>query len=173
MEIIDVTKSLKLQNYLSVQNLTEAEISELDKVDLSNLVLKSEFERIQKSVERYQTLKSQVEKGEGDIVLASDEMRRLANDVLVDTGKDISNIDLNQLDSVTKIENLLEKSGIRSKNDMVVRFSDDDYFNRNDYVRVVLADSNSWGRYGIQTGARMAITRSGKILTVRSALYEK
>jgi len=173
VEEIDISKSLKLQNYLEQQELNEEERTYLDIVDLSNLMLKSEFEAIKSQVERYHTLKSQVEKGEGDIILASDEMKYLANSVLGETGRDINTIDLSQLNTVTMIEKMLQNSGIKSNNDLIVRFSDDDYFNRNDYVRMSISGKENWGRYGIKSGARIAITRSGKILTARNAIYEK
>lgn len=173
MEEIDISKSLKLQNYLDKQQLNSEQRTYLDVVDLSNLMLKSEFDMVRTQVERYNTLKSQVEKGEGDIILASDEMKYLANNVLSETGRDINTIELSQLDTVTMIEDLLQGSGIKSNNDLVVRFSDDDFFSKNDYVRMSISGQEPWGRYGIKTGARIAITKSGKILTVRSALYEK
>lgn len=173
MEGIDISKSLKLQNYLNQQKLDQEQRSYLDTVDLSDLMLKSEFETVQTQVERYHTLKAQVEKGEGDIISASEEMKYLANNVLSETGRDINTIELSQLDTVIKIEELLQSSGIKSNNDLVVRFSDDDFFRRNDYVRMSISGPEPWGGYGIRTGARIAITKSGKILTVRNALYEK
>lgn len=173
MEGIDISKSLKLQNYLDKQQLDNEQRTYLDVVDLSNLMLKSEFDMVRAQVERYNVLKAQVEKREGDIVLASEEMKYLANNVLGETGRDINTIELSQLDTVTKIEELLQGSGIKSNNDLVVRFSDDDFFSKNDYVRMSISGQESWGRYGIRTGTRIAITKSGKILTVRSALYEK
>lgn len=173
VEPIDVFESLKLQNYLNLQNLNVEEMAYLDKVDLSNLMLKSEFDQIKSEVERYQKLKAKVENGEGDVILQADEMRRLANDVLASTGRDINTIELSQLDTITEVERLLQKSGIKSNNDLVVRFSDDHFFGKNDYVLMRLAEPSDWGKYGINTGARMAITKSGHILTIRNALYEK
>lgn len=173
MEGIDISKSLKLQNYLDQQKLSQEDRTYLDNVNLFDLMLKSTFDTIKSEVERYASLKSQVENGEGDIILASDEMKRLANQVLAETGRDINTIDLSQLNTVTKIEEMLKSSGITSENNLSVRLEDCDLFNQNDYVRVSISGPEPWGRYGIRTGARMAITKSGRILTTRSSLYQK
>lgn len=175
MESIDVLKSLKLQNYLDRQTLNGEERAYLDQVSLYNLMLKSEFDNVKSQVEKYNHLKSQVEKGEGDIVLAGEEMKYLANSILAETGRDINIIDLSQISTVTRIEELLQNSGIKSNNDLMVKISDeeDTFFNNSDYVRLSLAGPEPWSRYGIKPGARMAITKSGKILTTRKALYSK
>lgn len=170
--VVDIKKSAKLQLYMDRQKLDLDDMNYIDKVDLSDLLLKSEFDNIKKQVERYIALKNAVASGEGDVVLMSDEMRNLSQNVLAETGRDINQIKLDDLETVTKLEDILAKSGIKSENNMIVVPTDDSYFGNSDYIKCTL-HSGLFGGYGINQGARIAISASGAILTIKSALYAK
>lgn len=175
MEDFNPMTSLKLNNYIDVQsnNLELDEIKYIDNVDLSQLMLQSEYESVKSEVNRYNYLKEAMANGEVDIILASDEMKHLRNNVYTQVGHDIETVDLSQLDVTTKIEDVLKKSGIVSRNDLTVRFEEPPYGNGSAYARVVLCDDNSYMKYGIKTGTRMAISDTGKILVPKAAIYNK
>lgn len=175
MEDFNPMESLKLNNYINVQanNLTLEDIKYIDDVNLNQLMLQSEYELVKKEVERYNYLKNAMTNGEVDMVLATDEMKRLRNDIYTQVGQDADMIDLSRLDVVTKIENILQKSGIVSRNDLTVRFEEGPYENNSSYIRMVLCNDNSYVRYGVKAGARMAISNSGKILVPKAAIYNK
>lgn len=174
MDDFNPMESLKLSNYLDIQskNLTLEDIKYIDEVNLDRLMLQSEYELVKKEVERYNYLKDAISKGEVDMILATDEMKRLRNDIYTQVGHDVDMINLSQLDVVTKIENILQKSGIVSKNDLTVRFDEGPYENSSAYIRMILS-SEGYMRYGIKTGTRMAISNSGKILVPKAAIYNK
>ena len=171
--MIDVTKSLKLQTYLDNQKLSLEDIDFLNKVNLSDLILKSEYDEIKSEVERYNTLKKALETGSNNAIQISDEMKNLNQQIVARTGKDASQVSLHSIPTADKLEQILQSSGITSKNDLTVRivYNDDEGYN-SDYVRVELTDSK-WDRYGINPGTRMAITDKGEIITLRSQLYMK
>lgn len=169
-DVVNVKDSAKLQLYYDKQSLDLEDMNFIDTIDLKNLLLKSEFDTIKAEVERYNELKEKVSKGEGDVILMSDEMKNLSTRVLAETGKDINQIELSSLETVTKIEDILSRSGIHSQNDLQVRPIDDEYFNGSAYVKCTLCDRYGWG---IQQGTRLAISQSGVILTVKSGLYVK
>lgn len=176
LPIIDITKSLKLQQYMSDQKLDANDKDFIDKVNLSNLILKSDFDRIKNQVERYLTLKDNVQNNVGDIIAQSDEMKRLNNDIIADTGKDANQINLNDLDTVAKIDKILNESNIKSKNNLSVAiyYTDDCDYNHTDYVKVTLFDDKQhFTKYGIQSGARIALSNSGLILVAKKDLYMK
>lgn len=173
MNSFDVTKSLKLKNYLDSQKLTEEDYAFISELNLENLMLQSDYENVKTEVERYNTLKKQIENREGDMILTSDEMKRLRNDVFAMTNYDIETIDLNQLNTAIDVENVLHNSGIVSKNDLTVRYPEEQYKNNSGYVKMELSESDDYQRLGILTGSRMAIGRDGTILVPRSSIYNK
>ena len=87
--MIDVTKSLKLQTYLDNQKLSLEDIDFLNKVNLSDLILKSEYDEIKSEVERYNTLKKALETGSNNAIQISDEMKNLNQQIVARTGVDI------------------------------------------------------------------------------------
>lgn len=169
--MVNVANSLKLQQYLNNQNLQSDELNFLETTKLRNLILKPTFEAIKAQVSRYKELKTNVETGKGDLALQSDEMKNLANDIFYETGKDANTIQLSDLQTVDKLESILAKSNITSKNDLFVRPIYDECDPTSDYIKVELVSMNAYDRYGINTGARIAITPSGKIITTKSSLY--
>ena len=171
--MVNVANSLKLQNYLNSQNLGSDELNFLETVNLSNLILKPTFDAIKAQVSRYNELKANVENGQGDLALQSDEMKNLANDIFYETGKDANTIQIDSLETVDKLEKALLNSNITSKNDLFVKPIYDEYDPTSDYVKVELTSMNSMDRYGIHSGARMAITPSGKIIVAKNSLYAK
>ena len=175
MEEFNPMNSLKLSNYMDVQskNLTLEELKYIDSVNLDRLMLQSEYEQVKTEVERYNYLKNAIENREIDMILASDEMKRLRNDIFTQVGQDVEMIDLSKLDTAQKIENILQGSGITSRNDLNVRFEDGPYDNRSSYARMVLCNDNNYCRYGIKTGSRMAISDTGKILVPKASIYNK
>lgn len=175
MEDFNPMESLKLNNYINIQseNLTFDEMKYIDDVNLNDLMLQSEYKLVKKEVERYNYLKGAMTSGEVDMILATDEMERLRNNVYTQVGQDIDMIDLSKLNVVTKIENILKKSGIKSKNDLTVRFEEGPYENNSSYIRMVLCNDNSYVRYGVKAGSRMAISTSGRILVPKASIYNK
>ena len=175
MEDFNPINSLKLSNYLDVQskNLTLEDVKYIDSVDLNRLMLQSEYEQVKTEVERYNYLKNAIENREVDIILASDEMKRLRNDIFTQVGQDADMIDLSQLDTAMKIEAILQNSGITSKNDLMLRYEDGPYDNNSSYARMVLCDDKYYMRYGIKVGSRMAISNTGKILVPKAAIYNR
>lgn len=175
MEDFNPMNSLKLSNYINDQskNLTLEDIKYIDNVDLNRLMLQSEYELVKTEVERFNYLKNAIPNGEVDMVLASDEMKRLRNDIFTQVGQDADMIDLSQLDTATKLETILQNSGIVSRNDLSVRYEDGPYDNNSSYARMVLCEDKGYMKYGIRTGTRMAISNSGKILVPKAAVYNK
>lgn len=171
--IVSIQDSTKLQLYYDKQSLDMDDMNTIDATNTENLLLKSEFDMIENEVKRYKELKSKVENNDGDVILMSDEMKNLSMNILAQTGRDINTIELSSLQTVTKLEDVLSRSGIHSQNDLVVRPLEDIYGSNSDYIKCTLCNSEDYSRWGIRQGTRLAISKSGVILTVKSGLYLK
>lgn len=171
----NVLKSIKLQKYMDKQALDVDDYEFLEKVKLEELLTKANFDTVKNEVARYNELKEAIKEPSADIALISDEMKRLRNEVLVQVNRDIDMIDLGTLDTTDKLEDILSRAS-KSENDLVVTFVPvDRNISNDDYVRLELysMERQYMPRLGINTGARMVITKDGTIITPRNAIYSK
>ena len=171
--MVNVAGSLKLQQYMNNQTIEPEDMEFLETTNFRNLLLKSEFDNIKAQVERYNTLKNNVDNNSGDIALQSDEMKNLAANIFYETGRDANTIQLSSLDTVSRLDKVLVNSNITSKNDLFVKPIYDEWDESSDYIKVEVVDRGEPYKYGIQTGAKMAITNSGKIIVTKKSLYSR
>lgn len=171
MEDFDIGKSLKLQGYLSNQDLDNDTMNFIDTLNFRDLLSNEEYMDITNKVNKYRTLENQQK--ENPTSENSSEMQELAQDILYCTGKPVNSISLGSLKTDNDLMQILYNSNIRSKNDLFVDIDYDDYRSNSDFVKCKLVSHNTPYCYGIQANAKMVITKSGKIITTKNALYSK
>ena len=171
MENFDVGGSLKMQAYLNNQNLSTDDLNFLETMKFRDLMSEEEYNDVNKKVTRYKELEtSQLESPSAE---NSTEMQELAQDIMYQTGKSANSINMHDFKTNTDVMNILAESNVRSKNDLFVDIDYDDYSSSSDFVKCKIVSHNTPYAYGISAGAKMAVTKSGKIITTRSALYMK
>ena len=171
MDGFNVLGSLKLQSYLRNQNLDDNDMSTLESTKFEKLIPYDEYYNIYKKVERYRTLEQeQLFNPTSD---NSVEMTELSEDVLYDTGIPINSINLSSIKTNEDIERILGNSNITSKNDLFVNIDYDDYNYKSNVVKCNIVGHDYPNCYGISAGAKIAITKSGKIITTKNSLYVK
>lgn len=171
MENFDVSGSLKLQSYMNNQNVDADTMNFLENTKFSDLISMEEKQDIERKVSRYNSLKqAQLENVTAE---NSIEMQDLAQDVLYMTGMQIDSLNTNSLKTNQDIANALAQSSARSRNDLYVDIDYDDYRSSSDYVKCKIVSHNAPYAYGINSDAKIIVTKSGKIITSKSALYTK
>lgn len=171
MENFDVGGSLKMQAYLNNQNLDADDLNFLETMKFRNLMSEEEYNDVNKKVTRYRELEDR--QLESPSVEYSTEMQELAQDIMYQTGKSVNSIKMSDFKTNTDLLNVLAESNVRSKNDLFVDIDYDDYNSSSDFVKCKIVSHDTPYAYGISAGAKMAVTKSGKIITTRSALYMK
>ena len=154
MENFDVSGSLKLQSYMNNQNVDADTMNFLENTKFSDLISMEEKQDIERKVSRYNSLKQ-------------------AQDILYMTGMQIDSLNTNSLKTNQDIANALAQSSARSRNDLYVDIDYDDYRSSSDYVKCKIVSHNTPYAYGINSDAKIIVTKSGKIITSKSALYTK
>lgn len=171
MEDFDVGGSLKIQSYLNNQNLDNDQLNFLENMKFSDLMSTDEYEDVDKKVTRYRQLEDL--QLENPSVEYSTEMQELAQDIMYQTGKSVNSINMREFKTTTDLENVLAQSNTKSKNDLFVDIDYDDYSSSSNIIKCKIVSHNTPYAYGISAGARMVVTKTGKIITTRSALYMK
>lgn len=171
MDTFDVGRSLKLQGYLNNQNLEPDDVQFLDTMKFKQLYTEEEFQDIYRKVEKYRVL----EQNQLSTPTAenSEEMQELAQDVLYSTGQAVHSIRMSDLKRDVDIERLMTECNTRSKNDLFVQIDYDDYSNNSNFVKCKVVGHDTEWAYGIQANAKMIVTKSGKVITTKNALYSK
>ena len=172
MDTFNVGSSLKLQSYLNNQTLDNDTMDFLENVNFRQLMTKEEFTDIYNKVQRYRVLEQEnIANPSSDI---SKEMQELSQDVMYSTGSPIHSINMSKLKTNDDLEQAMLETNIRSKNDLFVEIDyDNGYSSTSNYVKCRVVGHDCPYAYGIAANARMAVTKSGKIITTRNALYMK
>ena len=89
------------------------------------------------------------------------------------TGQDASKIQLADLNTTDKLEQIFMTTNLRSKNDLYVDIDYQDYKNSSNFVKCKVVGHDYMGAYGIAANARMVVTPDGTIITTKNALYMK
>lgn len=171
MDNFDVGRSLKLQSYLNNQNISQDDMNFVENLKFNDLLSDEEFYDIYKKVERYKTLEK-----EQEINPSADnsvEMQEIAQDVMYSTGKPVHSISVSNLKTNNDLEQVMLNSNTRSKNDLFVEIDYNDYSNSSNFVKCKVVSHDKDYAYGISAGARMIVTKSGKIITTKNSLYMK
>lgn len=171
MQEFDIGSSLKVQQYLNSQTLSDDTLSFLENLKFRKLVSIEEKRDIYKKVERYRVLEQ--DQFHSPSAEASAEMQELAQDVMYSTGQPINSLNISSLKTTEDIDDAMIQSNLRSKNDLFVDIDYDDYSNNSNYVKCKIVSHDHPYAYGISAGARMAITKNGTIITTKNALYNK
>lgn len=173
---IDVTKSVKLEQYYNQQNLEPEDTKFLEDVDISRLFDDSTYNSIKYKTETYHKIKNNISDNVYDMAQVEEELKSLRDDVLYETnGEDIEKIDLSKLQSSEKLDSLLRDCGASSKNDIRVRIMDIDenWGNNGEFKKVELVSSNEPWSYGILPSAKILVLSNGTIITKTNSLYRK
>lgn len=171
MEPVNVMSTLKVQQYLNNQNLGDDVLNFIDTLKFNSLMTDEQFNDVKDKVERYRTLDAELQRNPSPEV--SRACKNLAEDVLYATGQDIKNIKLGELQIVNKLDQAMINTNLRSKNDLFVKVDYDDYSYNSNYVKCTITSHDDPNAYGISPNARMIITKSGKIITMKNAIYSK
>ena len=171
MDSFNVGGSLKLQSYLNNQTLDNDTMDFLENVNFRQLMTREEFIDIYNKVQRYRVLEQEnIANPSSDI---SNEMQELSQDVMYSTGSPIHSINMSKFKTNDDLERAMLETNIRSKNDLFVEIDYDDYSSTSNYVKCKVVGHDTQYAYGIAANARMAVTKSGKIITTKNALYMK
>lgn len=171
MDSFNVGGSLKLQSYLNNQTLDNDTMDFLENVNFRQLMTREEFIDIYNKVQRYRVLEQEnIANPSSDI---SSEMQELSQDVMYSTGSPIHSINMSKFKTNDDLERAMLETNIRSKNDLFVEIDYDDYSSTSNYVKCKVVGHDTQYAYGIAANARMAVTKSGKIITTKNALYMK
>ena len=171
MEPFNIGNSLKLQSYVNNQELSEDDLNFLDNTKFNDLMTREEFTDVYNKVQKYRTL-------EQDNIVSpsperSAEMQELAQDVMYSTGQAIHSIKMSSLKTVDTLDDIMARANCRSKNDLFVEIDYDDYSNTSNFVKCKIVGHDRPYAYGIAANAKLVVTKSGKIITSKNALYSK
>lgn len=171
MDTFNIAGNLKLQSYLGNQDLDADMMNFLDDLKFNELMTDEEFYDVQNKVQRYRTLeKDNMQNPSSEL---SSEMQELAQDVMYSTGMPIHSINLHNLRTSGDIERAMLQCNTRSKNDLFVEIDYDDYSSSSNFVKCNVVGHDCPYAYGISANAKMIVTKSGKIITTKNALYGK
>lgn len=171
MEPFNIGSSLKLQSYVNNQDVPDDDLNFLDNTKFNDLMTREEFTDIYNKVQRYRVL-------EQDNIVSpsaetSKEMQELAQDVMYSTGQAIHSINMSQLKTIDTLEDIMARANGRSKNDLFVEIDYDDYSSTSNFVKCNVVGHDRPFAYGIAANAKLIVTKSGKIITTKNALYSK
>lgn len=173
---IDITKSVKLEQYYNEQNLEADDIEFLSDLNISKLFDDSTYNSIKYKTERYKKIKDNISNNVTEISQVEDELNSLRADVLYESnGEDIESIDITKLHSSEKLDNILRDKGSSSKNDIRVRLLDipENWNDNCEFRKLEMVSSNAPWSYGILPSAKLLVLRDGTIITKANSLYRK
>lgn len=169
--MINVLENLKIQSYLNNQNFDSDTNNYLSTLKFSDMYTPEEFMSIKSNVEKYRTLDEA--NRQNPTAEVSKVLQELSQDILYQTGQDASKIQLSELNTTDKLEQIFLNTNIRSKNDLYVDIDYDDFKESSNYVKCIVVGHDSPYAYGIAANARLVITPNGTIITTKNALYRK
>lgn len=171
MDVFNVGGSLKLQSYLNNQTIDNDTMDFLENLSFNKLMTREEFTDIYNKVQRYRVLEQEnIAHPSSEI---SGEMQELAQDVMYSTGSPVHSINMSKFKTNDDLEQAMLESNTRSKNDLFVEIDYDDYSATSNFVKCKVVGHDTPYAYGIAANARMVVTKSGKIITTKNALYMK
>ena len=169
--MINVLENLKIQSYLNNQNFDSDTNNYLSTLKFSDMYTPDEFMSIKSNVEKYRTLDEA--NRQNPTAEVSKVLQELSQDILYQTGQDASKIQLSELNTTDKLEQIFLNTNIRSKNDLYVDIDYQDFKSSSNFVKCNVVGHDYPGAYGIAANARMVVTPSGTIITTKNALYMK
>lgn len=169
--MFNILENLKIQTYLNNQNFDGDTNNYLEKLKFTEMYTPEEFMAIKNNVDKYRVLDEANRKNPTAEV--SKVLQELSQDILYQTGQDASKIQLSELNTTQKLEQIFMETELRSKNDLYVDIDYQDYKNSSNFVKCKVVGHDYPGAYGIAANARMVVTPSGTIITTKNALYMK
>lgn len=169
--MFNVLENLKIQTYLNNQNFDADTNDYLLKLKFNELYTPDEFMAIKNNVDKYRTLDEANRKNPTAEV--SKVLQELSQDILYQTGQDASKIQLAELNTTQRLDQIMMETPLRSKNDLYVRPNYDDYKEGSNYIKCEVVGHDNPYAYGIAANARMCVTPDGTIITTKNALYMK
>lgn len=172
---IDITKSVKLEQYYNEQNLSPEDTAFVSDVNIGVLFDESTYNSIEYKTKTYKAMKESVASGKVSSEQVEQEMEALRADVLYESnGQDIETLDLSSLKSVERLDEILRESGASSKNDIRVKLCDiPENWTSSEFQKVEIVSSNEPFSYGILPSAKMVVLSDGTIITKANSLYRK
>ena len=143
----------------------------IQKKDLQDLYTPEEFMAIKNNVDKYRTLDEANRKNPTAEV--SKVLQELSQDILYQTGQDARKVQLAELNTTQRLDQIMMETPLRSKNDLYVRPNYDDYKESSNYIKCEVVGHDNPYAYGIAANARMCVTPDGTIITTKNALYMK
>lgn len=169
--MFNVLENLKIQTYLNNQNFDADTNDYLLKLKFNELYTPEEFMTIKNNVDKYRTLDEANRKNPTAEV--SKVLQELSQDILYQTGQDASKVQLAELNTTQRLDQIMMETPLRSKNDLYVRPNYDDYKESSNYIKCEVVGHDNPYAYGIAANARMCVTPDGTIITTKNALYMK
>lgn len=169
--MFDLMNNLKVQTYLNNQNLSEDTVNKLDSMKFNEMYTNEEFSNIKANVEAYRSLENLIKENPSPEV--SKKMEELNHDILYATGKDASKVQLSELYTTQDLDQAFMETNLRSKNDLWVELDYEDYSSSSNYIKCKVVGHDSPCAYGISANARIIVTRTGKVITTKNAIYPK
>ena len=172
---IDITKSVKLEQYYNAQTLKPEDVEFVNKLDISKLFDNDTYNSIKYKTNVYKQMKANIANGDIPTSQVESEMEALRADVLYESGgQDIESIDLSSLHSAEKLDELLRDYGASSKNDIRVKaIPSEENWDSQEFKKVELVSSNEPYAYGILPSAKLLVLENGVIITKANSLYRK
>ncbi len=172
---IDITKSVKLEQYYKEQTLSPEDVSFISDVNVGELFDDDTYNSIKYKTETYKKIKNNIANGEIPAEQVEDELAALRADVLYETnGQDIETVNLSSLKSAERVDSLLRDCGASSKNDIRVKLCDlAENWTDGEFKKVEIVSSNEPYSYGILPSAKLLVLGDGTIITKSNSLYRK
>lgn len=173
---IDITKSVKLEQYYNSQNLSAEDNKFVNEIDISKLFDNDTYNSIKYKTDTYNKIKTAIANGEIPTEQVAAEMESLRSDVLYESnGQDIEKIDFKTLHSAERLDTILRDYGVSSKNDMRVRLvdSEENWVDNSEFKRVEVVSSNAPYAWGILPSAKLLVLDNGTIIVKTNSLYRK
>ena len=169
--MFNVLDNLKVQTYLNNQNFDADTNNYLSTLKFTEMYTPEEFMSIKNNVDKYRALDEA--NRQNPTAEVSKVLQELSQDILYQTGQDATKIQLSQLNTTQRLEQIFMETELRSKNDLYVDIDYNDYKNSSNFVKCNVVGHDYPGAYGIAANARLVVTPSGTIITTKNALYMK
>lgn len=172
---IDITKSVKLEQYYKEQTLPPDEVAFVSDINVGALFDDDTYNSIKYKTETYKKIKNNIANGMIPVEQVEEELNSLRADVLYESnGQDIETINLDSLKSAEKLDGLLRDYGASSKNDIRVKLCDlAENWTDGEFKKVEVVSSNEPYSYGILPSAKLLVLNDGTIITKNNSLYRK
>lgn len=169
--MINILENLKIQSYLNNQNFDSDTNQYLSTLKFKDMYTSDEYMSIKNNVEKYRALDAANKQNPTSEV--SKVLQELSQDILYQTGQDASKIQLADLNTTDKLEQIFLQTNLKSKNDLYVDIDYDDFKESSNFVKCIVVGHDSQYAYGIAANARIVVIPDGTIITTKNALYRK